>query len=643
MAFTRLAELLLEFSEVERGVEVTRQVLLENINFDPCHAFWHLDRRNTNQISIADLGCFLEENNILTTRSELQSLFNHLDQNRDGIIDWPEFITTVISKEGSFYEVGRSTFTLPLEVEHSLARVFGEELAGLKRLEALKRALRKRPGFSLEAGFDHLDREKKGWISERDLFRFMDSQIGPVTHSISERTLRRLDTDCDGKIVFREWKQNLTPSGIAPEPLTTVKEATTISRSPIGKTSVVRTSIGRTVATRQSPGRIEAETSVRVAPNRNFISKEIVQGDVHGTNLSRAELQRSIERSIEHKQAESKIHFHRSPGRGQTRWAASPTRVKVHDEPVMLDSPVRSRTYTTETVGEIHYATPEKIFRSTADRLEESNFEYEDRVRASEIIARDLVAQPRAPQVQTLIGFDDRHLLIESLKEFFRDYREIEEKKINLSLRFDITMDELFQLADRENTGLISPEDLHLLLKEAKTGTIFDDAFLLVARYDRDEDGYLNFAEYQEMLAPFSIEYRKAMQARTPRKIAQFRDYTLQTKRTFKDLVVSIIGAEENQDFERERVRHRLLSLFNMIDQNGRGQISLRDLGDALADFGLNTTYRELRAIIRKFDLNCDGKISFPEFVEGMSPKKFSTPSKMKKRIFKDIRGNFVI
>ena len=849
IAFEKIANLLLQFSEVERNVEVTRQVLVENVDFDPCHAFWRLDRRAVDQISKEDIRVFLEENDVFLSRSEMNGLFDHLDRNKDGVIDWDEFIKTVISREGSFYEVGRSSYTLPLEVEHSLVRVFQEELEGLRRLEDLKQQIFEYGPEELASAFYELDRTNKGWVSQRDLYIFLDNYVGPVTNSIVERTLRRLDTDCDGRVSFREWREGMTPYDIdstvvvrrevrsggetivetrspgktvverssptygrrtviersspsyvrrtvieggeeerrsikrdspfktevvttyspnrtkierrSPQrstnvvdrvfsetqsvrrssPLRTrtiertspVRETVIERRSP-GETVIERRSPGRTIVERRTPGRTvvetrsptrhtvtqrrsearetvlerrspghtmietrspgktiietrspersrrtiidrsspirtviettttsqnqdkttfqppreveERRTEVRLSPSRSYITREIIGRNNEDSAYEAA--QRKRFRTTERLQTEERRNFVRTPGKSNPRWTdtesrltvnyASPSRAQHQDgdkssaqdnEDNITESftndQVRQQkpeSFTDEVIREVDGFQP-----STSQKLEDSNNEYEDEVFKQSLKSKQEEFST-STQIRSSLTIEERHNLVESLKEFFRDHRELEEKKINLSLRFDVTIDELFNLADFSSSRLVSPEDLHMLLQAAKCGTIYDDAYFLIARYDRDGDGYLNFSEFQEMIAPFSREYRKAMQARTPRRIQAFREFTLQTQRTFKDLIVSIIEAEQNQDYHREKVRHRIFTLFNIIDKNGKGQITLDDLGDALSEYGLTCTHRELCAVIKKFDLDLDGKISYDEFVEQLSPKKFSTPLK---------------
>ena len=333
LVFERLAELILEYSEVERSVEVTRQVLVENPLFDACHAFWRLDRRMVEEISRNDLRLFLEENNIYPTSAELRALFYALDRNQDGRIDWREFTRTILARESTYRDYSRRTDGLSLEVEHSLARVLEEELAGLKRLERLKRDLIAIPDFEYVATFDALDISGRGWLSLEDLLEFLASQLGSVSRSRVERAFCRLDQNDDGRLSLKEWQDGLIPLDVpeeysiqqgtgslrrsaglvvrrsndrtivdrettrtsviesgnnrtttitrSPKKVTTVTRSpgrvTSITRSPEGDTTIINRSGNRTTTITRSPGRYQEETRVvsprrRVVEERNYIS-----------------------------------------------------------------------------------------------------------------------------------------------------------------------------------------------------------------------------------------------------------------------------------------------------------------------------------------------------------------------------------
>lgn len=218
----KLANLLNLVANIERRVEITRQVLVENRDFDAVKVFRHLDIRKRNKISKKNLQKFLEDNEVELLSKEMELLFDHLDRDGDNCIDWEEFIKTVISKDCSFYEETNYESTgahvdLKLELRHSLARVFEEEVRGLMELDRAKEELFKDLNFDIVQAFKTLDVGEKSYIDIRDIYDFVSYQIGQITYSRAEKILRRLDIDLDGRIIFQEWEIALRPRCLGTE------------------------------------------------------------------------------------------------------------------------------------------------------------------------------------------------------------------------------------------------------------------------------------------------------------------------------------------------------------------------------------------------------------------------------------------
>lgn len=107
-----LAEFLEFIGRLEEKVEVTRQILVENPNFDAITAFKRLDYNQDGKITPQCLTLFLDENKIRIKSQCINILFDVIDRDQDGFIDWPEFVKTVITKEKSFNEKANSNLSL---------------------------------------------------------------------------------------------------------------------------------------------------------------------------------------------------------------------------------------------------------------------------------------------------------------------------------------------------------------------------------------------------------------------------------------------------------------------------------------------------------------------------------------------------
>jgi Ca2+-binding EF-hand superfamily protein len=300
----RLATLLQETGELERRVEVTRQVLVENRDFEPNLCFNTLTQFHwRDQFDRRDLEEFLRNHKCFPKAEFLDLLFRTLDRNGDGSVDWEEFLDTVMAKECGTPVYYKNRNILSVELEHSLFRVFQVELEGLADLDGLKEQLYLYPTYSAVSLFDSLDRARKGYLDAHDLLNFLSRYSATMTFAKAERVLRRIDQDFDGRINFQEFLEFCRPSAYPSDVY--VERASRVLTASISE--------------RYSPQRRLASPERRVAsPYRPVRSP-----------YREAEIQRRVDERLS-----------RSPVRREERMSRSPVRAS----PVRA-SPVRRSPY----------------------------------------------------------------------------------------------------------------------------------------------------------------------------------------------------------------------------------------------------------------------------------------------------------
>ena len=143
--------------------------------------------------------------------------------------------------------------------------------------------------------------------------------------------------------------------------------------------------------------------------------------------------------------------------------------------------------------------------------------------------------------------------LVENHKDSIMDNKILEEKRINLSLRFDFCLMELFHMMDKDKNGYLTLAEIDRFALANYLGLDTEDCAIIIDRFDKDRDGRLSFAEFCAIFSPDTLEYRKSMQDRLERNIFAFVEYTLQTQQIIKDLLKAIVTVEEN--FENTKAR----------------------------------------------------------------------------------------
>jgi len=208
----RFAALLLEIAECEKRAEVTRQVLVDRPEFDAYSAFRRITTEHYGGITLFELKEFFQHHDIQVEAYQLDLLFVHLDSDQDGVVTWAEFLHHIMSKE---YHSGcqyGSTVDFNLQLEHSLMRVFEQELNNEVTLEAKRRVLWDTPGLQERALFDLVDIDNNGSLTQEDLHQFLKPYANETyNESKAERIWRRMDEDKDGCVIYDEFVRSLRP------------------------------------------------------------------------------------------------------------------------------------------------------------------------------------------------------------------------------------------------------------------------------------------------------------------------------------------------------------------------------------------------------------------------------------------------
>lgn len=208
-----LGLLFLSVSECERQVELSRQELCLNSNFDPYSVFKHLEINNNGKLAWTDLKNFLSKRSMAITKLFLDLLIWQYDSNQDGFLSLDEFKSFVVCNENSdlaFEALDRKV--LPsLYVESLLARHIELECNWQGRLQAEKRRLFIHPEFNPAVVFRVLSSGSEGFISLISLKTFLLNFESEILNEDCERVIKRIDADNDLKISYQEFLDFILP------------------------------------------------------------------------------------------------------------------------------------------------------------------------------------------------------------------------------------------------------------------------------------------------------------------------------------------------------------------------------------------------------------------------------------------------
>ena len=138
---------------------------------------------------------------------------------------------------------------------------------------------------------------------------------------------------------------------------------------------------------------------------------------------------------------------------------------------------------------------------------------------------------------------------------------------------------EAFDIFDVDNSGSISAQELLNAMKSLNFDTKNPAIFQMIADFDTDENGQIEFDEFLDMMT------------------ARISD---------------------------RNTRDDLKRVFNLFDEERKGHISVDNLRRVARELGEEISEEELKEIIQRADLDADKQLTFDDFYAVMTKKAFA-------------------
>ena len=201
---TKLLNIFKELAEGERKVEISRQVLSDNYEFDAFQIFRTLDTQGKNYIDATDLIKYYNYKGITITEIEAQLIILFYDQNFDGVLSYEEF-TFLIQSEKTMKTFSKTSpgSDLGFNVEYSFLKLLENELQLTIKILNLLNDIQSCRDFNIHLLYHSL--KSCNGITNNGIKCFLEKYDANYLDSDINSIIKRIDFNKDGKIDFCEF------------------------------------------------------------------------------------------------------------------------------------------------------------------------------------------------------------------------------------------------------------------------------------------------------------------------------------------------------------------------------------------------------------------------------------------------------
>lgn len=210
--------------------------------------------------------------------------------------------------------------------------------------------------------------------------------------------------------------------------------------------------------------------------------------------------------------------------------------------------------------------------------------------------------------------------------------RDLNTSKKDVALCSDFNLLDAFQMFDINDIGYVGEFDLEDTLIELGIRPSREELNLLFKHYSSLGNRRLTYSEFSKLFTPKEFEYSRILSNRTAYNVPRNeRRRVFSADTTFK--LGKVLRLHLETENVAESLRHRLArrpsfslhEAFQAVDKDRNGYITYGEFQNLLEQHGIFATAKDVESLMDRYDKDKDGRVSFTEFLDEVTPK---SPSK---------------
>ena len=621
----KICEIFMTLVELERNVEITRQVLTENKDYNSYQIFCYLDTNKKNKINILDISNFLKEKNIFSTETEIKLLILFYDNNLDTNLNYEEFINLIESKSSQKKDYKENNEPINFAIEYSLTKLLEKEIIYARKILSLFEDIKGFNDFNIHNIFHLIKEEKNNCIIPQDFLRLFNKNYISFIDNDIELIFNRLDKKKDNLIDLCEFHlffgfpncENNCPflkcdfCSLVPCNNCNLNEPCSLHKKPNLRNEDNKNVNDRTYKTYYTQfhnkndlveekdeqfnngyQKISDNLILKLSPKREYAPYEICFETYNSLNIN-----------DENEDYKNNLNNNE---------------IFNNENINTINQNFQQNMLVEEDLSSKKNIVNKQIIINNKEEKKDNKNKMDFKPNISEKILKE-------KYILNKNEYEEKQFIDYLRKAMALEYK-LENLKIEVSLRCDFNWEEIFRIFELEGRGFLSREDLVLGFNKFDLYPNDLDISLLLKRYDLKNEGFITYPDFFEMIAPFSKYHRLMIENR--RKISEIKELTpdelsSETKQYIKNLFSEIFQGEFALNKEKEKftsLKDNFREIFKLIDKSGKGFIGEKEFVIYIQNNEIFNKSNECDLLFLRFNKLRNGKIEFQEMMDEMEP-----------------------
>ena len=611
---SKISEILMTLAEEERNVEVTRQVLTENKDYNPYQIFCFLDKGKKNKINNVDLLDFLRNKNIFSTENEIKLLILFYDDDLDTNLNFEEFINLIESKTSNKKEFSENNEPLSFSLEYSLTKLLEKEIIYARKILSLFEDIKGFSDFNLHNIFHFIKDDNSNFINAQNIIKFFNENYVTFIDNDVDLIFKRIDKAKDNKIDLCEFHLFFGfPDCEYNCPFLKCDNCNLVFCDSCRN---------------EGQCLIHKKSNFRNEDNKNLNER------TYKTYYT--EFQKKTD--IKDDQEEHKFNNGYQKISDNLSLKLSPKREYAPFE-IYIDSNDNLNNENINTINQNFNENSKINFVSTINKdnistifkkqnlfNSKTNEENKDNINNQLNNKLNETKQTLKNRPYLIKNDFEEQQFIDYLNKAMKHESKIENMKIELSLRCDFNREKVFRLFELEGRGFLTKEDLKIGFNKFNLYPKDIDISLLLRRYDLNKEGILSYPDFFELIVPFSKYHKMMVENRGINpdiKVVNPDEFNLETQKCIRNLFNEIFIGEFVLNKEKESfssLRNKLSDIFGLIDSSDNGYIGEKDFVVYIQKNNLFKSSNDCDLLFLRFNKLRNGKIGIQEILDEMMP-----------------------